>query len=105
MYYNKMDMLLYRALLGYYKNMNLFKEGRAACEGMDFFQQERDGETHRQFEVRAKKELVPICGSCAIKAACLSHALEHNIDFGVWGGLTPEQRKELRRRGVGGLAS
>lgn len=69
----------------------------------DFF--EHEGEDARRFEIRAKEELLPICGSCAIRSDCLLTALENNYDFGVWGGTTPRQRKELRRRGVSGLAS
>jgi WhiB family transcriptional regulator, redox-sensing transcriptional regulator len=43
-----------------------------------------------------------VCGRCPVRAACLAFALDANEEYGVWGGLSPEQRHEVRRReGVG----
>lgn len=39
-----------------------------------------------------------ICGLCDVKAECLSYALAHNERFGIWGGLSEEERRHLRRR-------
>lgn len=41
-----------------------------------------------------------ICATCPIRLACLAHALERAEweDHGVWGGTTPRQRRQLRRR-------
>ncbi|RAJ61724.1 transcription factor WhiB [Streptomyces sp. Amel2xB2] len=49
-----------------------------------------------------------ICASCPVRAACLERALENNEQFGVFGGLTANQRRALRRkraRQVGGEAA
>jgi WhiB family redox-sensing transcriptional regulator len=36
-----------------------------------------------------------ICGRCPIQQACGDHALEHGIEFGIWGGKTEDERKAL----------
>lgn len=38
---------------------------------------------------------VKVCGECPSKQACLEFALDAHIPHGVWGGLTPDQRKPL----------
>jgi WhiB family redox-sensing transcriptional regulator len=45
-------------------------------------------------QVRAAKA---VCGGCAVRAQCLSYALEVMPD-GIWGGTTPEERRAARRR-------
>ncbi|AOT62107.1 MULTISPECIES: WhiB family transcriptional regulator [Streptomyces] len=39
-----------------------------------------------------------LCGLCEIREACLEYALTHDERFGVWGGLSEQERYELRRR-------
>lgn len=39
-----------------------------------------------------------ICRSCPVKYECLSDALDHRIEFGVWGGMTERERRALLRR-------
>jgi WhiB family redox-sensing transcriptional regulator len=38
-----------------------------------------------------------ICGECPVRAECLAFALEHNEQFGMWGGLVPQERRQLHR--------
>lgn len=38
-----------------------------------------------------------VCASCAVRDACLSYALEANEKFGVWGGTTEHERRQLRK--------
>ena len=38
------------------------------------------------------------CRRCPVAAACLDHALETPEEYGIWGGLDPNQRKELSTR-------
>lgn len=47
-----------------------------------------------------QREAQAICRACPLQSACLEYALLHNIEFGVWGGLTAHDRKRLRRRRV-----
>ena len=40
-----------------------------------------------------------VCRRCPVRTACLTYAMTNDENFGVWGGTTPQQRKELRRAG------
>lgn len=40
---------------------------------------------------------IAICRTCTLRAACLTHALQHH-EPGIWGGTTERQRDELLRR-------
>jgi len=42
-------------------------------------------------------ELHRICDPCEVRTQCLAYALDQNIEFGVWGGMTPYQRSQLVR--------
>jgi WhiB family redox-sensing transcriptional regulator len=35
-----------------------------------------------------------ICGRCSVRLACLSYALENGIREGIWGGLSPSERRQ-----------
>ena len=62
----------------------------AACIGMDpdiFFPAE--GHSDAQAKV--------ICAGCSVREDCLSYALEHRMDAGVWGGMSGRERRVLRR--------
>jgi WhiB family redox-sensing transcriptional regulator len=39
-----------------------------------------------------------VCASCEVSEDCLSYAIETNQVAGVWGGLTEEERRPVRRR-------
>jgi WhiB family transcriptional regulator, redox-sensing transcriptional regulator len=41
-----------------------------------------------------------VCGECPVTEACLDYALATNQDSGVWGGLSEEERRVIRRRRV-----
>lgn len=36
-----------------------------------------------------------VCRACPVRRACLEHALATGERHGMWGGLTPRQRKRL----------
>lgn len=38
-----------------------------------------------------------ICGSCPVAEPCRAYALKHEIQDGVWGGMSPRERRALRR--------
>lgn len=48
---------------------------------------------YRQAE-RAKA----VCAQCSVSEACLQYALETDQNEGIWGGMTEDERRELRRR-------
>ena len=39
-----------------------------------------------------------LCFRCPVRLECLIDALDHRIDFGVWGGMTERERRALLRR-------
>ncbi|MGC8464599.1 MAG: WhiB family transcriptional regulator [Acidimicrobiales bacterium] len=38
-----------------------------------------------------------LCKDCPVKPDCLSYALEHEEEFGIWGGLSERERRKLIR--------
>lgn len=41
-----------------------------------------------------------ICRTCPVADECLSYAMDHDEDYGIWGGLTENQRRDLKRRAM-----
>ena len=39
-----------------------------------------------------------VCSECRVTSACLDFALETNQDSGIWGGLSEEERRAIRRK-------
>jgi WhiB family redox-sensing transcriptional regulator len=39
-----------------------------------------------------------VCARCTVSEMCLQYALETNQDSGVWGGLSEDERRALKRR-------
>jgi hypothetical protein len=68
---------------------------RAACRDVDperFFPAAEDGPGLRAQVAAAKA----ICARCPVRAECLAEALAR-IPFGIAGGLTEHERRQLRR--------
>lgn len=64
---------------------------RAKCRGMD----------PDRFFVRGVAQARPVirvCDRCPVKDDCLRYAIDNDITFGVWGGLTERQRRAYQRR-------
>ncbi|MFD9964851.1 WhiB family transcriptional regulator [Amycolatopsis sp. NPDC058986] len=53
-------------------------------------------------EIRAAKA---VCARCPVKDFCLDEALANGLDYGIWGGTTPRERRDLRARRLMGRAS
>jgi WhiB family transcriptional regulator, redox-sensing transcriptional regulator len=43
-------------------------------------------------------EAKAVCGRCPVSNDCLNWALETGQDAGVWGGLSEDERRSLKRR-------
>lgn len=50
----------------------------------DIFHPERGESNH------AAKQ---ICRHCPVRTDCLQHAVKHHEPFGIWGGLSPKERR------------
>lgn len=37
------------------------------------------------------------CGVCCVRAACLRYAIANREPFGIWGGATERDRREMRK--------
>lgn len=44
------------------------------------------------------EEAKKVCSSCSVRDNCLAWALEAGQDHGVWGGLSEEERRSMKRR-------
>lgn len=69
----------------------------AACRGMDpdlWFPVSGHGKAHDWTNARA------VCATCPVRAECLAYALDSepvHEGSGMWGGATPEERRDLLR--------
>lgn len=43
-------------------------------------------------------EAKKVCDRCGVRAECLQWALEAGQDHGVWGGLSEDERRAMKRR-------
>ncbi|MDO4654775.1 Transcriptional regulator WhiD [Actinomyces naeslundii] len=71
---------------------------RGACLGMDssvFFHPEGErGGSRRRRDERAKA----ICQDCPVLDECRDHALSTREPYGVWGGMSEEERRAYYER-------
>jgi hypothetical protein len=51
----------------------------------------------RKLEAERLPQLKAICHSCIHEKECLAYALKKQIDYGIWGGKTPDERYELQK--------
>lgn len=69
----------------------------AACRGLDsqtFFHPENErGPSRRRRELNAKR----VCAQCPVQRACLAWALRTREPYGVWGGMSTDEREQLIR--------
>jgi WhiB family redox-sensing transcriptional regulator len=66
-------------------------QDRAACFGIEpdlFFPVSED----------VAGPALAFCCSCRIREECLAWALKNGERYGVWGGLTEQQRRRMQRR-------
>jgi WhiB family redox-sensing transcriptional regulator len=72
-------------------------QSRGACRGLQtamFFHPDYErGSAREDRESQAKA----ICGRCPVLAQCRAHALQVNEPYGIWGGLSADERKGVLR--------
>ncbi len=47
---------------------------------------------------RSPAQAKRICNRCPVRRQCLEVALRNDEAFGIWGGLTERERRDLKRR-------
>ena len=68
---------------------------RAACRGMDvemFFHPDHERNPRRAQRISQAKQ---VCGDCPVIDRCRAHALSVRESFGVWGGLSEDDRATI----------
>ena len=45
-----------------------------------------------------QKRARAVCMGCAVRSECLAEALDNRIEWGVWGGMTERERRQLLRQ-------
>lgn len=71
--------------------MDIAWRSLGACRGLDpdiFFPETADEEDLA----------LGICAGCAVRVACLEHALARREKVGVWGGTTDKDRRRIVRQ-------
>ena len=53
--------------------------------------------THR-LPLAQIEEAKKVCARCEVRAECLAWALEAGQDHGVWGGMSEDERRAIKRR-------
>ena len=46
----------------------------------------------------AQNRAKQLCGGCPVKTECLAEALDNQIEWGVWGGMTERERRAILRK-------
>ncbi|GAA1391894.1 WhiB family transcriptional regulator [Luteococcus peritonei] len=49
-------------------------------------------------EGKDQKRARAVCMGCPVRSQCLAEALDSRIEWGVWGGLTERERRQLLRQ-------
>ncbi|WP_158074057.1 WhiB family transcriptional regulator [Micromonospora sp. CB01531] len=64
----------------------------AACRGLDvtWFYPDPD-------DTLAVVRVQTFCATCPVRRDCARYAIEHNEEYGVWGGSTEQERAAFRR--------
>lgn len=73
----------------------------SACFGLDqtiFFgpeEEQTETDAARRLRLRVARG---ICNGCSVREECLDFALTIGERYGIWGGLLPKERRQIRRK-------
>lgn len=76
-----------------------WRDGDAACRGIEpslFFAEPGD-------EGGVQNYAKHVCAGCSVRLDCLRHAMTYPEQYGIWGGLTVNERYAWRRKHPGKL--
>jgi WhiB family transcriptional regulator, redox-sensing transcriptional regulator len=46
----------------------------------------------------AQRQAAAVCRHCPVMQECAADALDNNVEYGVWGGMTERQRRSLLKQ-------
>ena len=46
----------------------------------------------------AQNRAKAVCLGCVVRTECLADALDHRVEFGVWGGMTERERRAVLKK-------
>ena len=84
------------------------RKGRVPTDGafeadtarMIHFCEDRSDMVSKLLTLEAKRT----CRECPVESKCLAYAIEAKIEHGIWGGMTPKERRALRKRRLAQVA-
>ena len=68
------------------------KDAECRGSGVDFFPPHMND--------NAAATAVQMCNRCSVQTECARYAIVNDIDFGIWGGLSPRARREIKSSGT-----
>jgi WhiB family transcriptional regulator, redox-sensing transcriptional regulator len=71
---------------------------RGACRGeagVDFYPPMEHERKHER--VARERRAKAVCAACPVRIDCLEHAVTADERYGIWGGLTQDERRHRRR--------
>ena len=82
-------------------NIHLYEKLINAIDEAETIVPCRDSDPELWFLGAAESGFVPkaaieLCNTCPVKDLCATYAIQANEEYGVWGGLTPRQRQQMR---------
>jgi hypothetical protein len=79
-----------------YSAVNEVWRDNALCKevGVDIFFADTEAGTKTQ--ANKNKTAKEMCSKCKVQSACLSYALDNEINYGIWGGFTGRERNSIR---------
>lgn len=73
----------------------------ALCQTVDdksiFFPEDKRTRAEKE---AARNKAIRLCGRCALQETCLQWGLAQEVQYGIWGGMTADERRKMLRSGT-----
>jgi hypothetical protein len=76
-------------------------DGQKACTPEDaelFYVTGEEKQNPSRWQQEVINDAKEICGGCDVRLACLDKALENDEPYGIWGGKTSYERRQIKRK-------